>query len=94
MTATIDLTFEGQQFNLQDKVMNMFKNELPEVRYQNFLGYVLGGFLFFKDFYTDYTKVPLTFRVLNLTWDQQLSDKNSAMFQNHAKLFCGDVCIR
>ncbi|CAC5372080.1 Neurogenic locus protein delta,Delta-like protein 1,Protein eyes shut homolog,Fibropellin-3,Delta-like protein A,Protocadherin Fat 1,Slit homolog 1 protein,Neurogenic locus Notch protein,Neurogenic locus notch homolog protein 3,Protein eyes shut,Protein jagged-1,Neurogenic locus notch homolog protein 4,Sushi, von Willebrand factor type A, EGF and pentraxin domain-containing protein 1,Fibropellin-1,Neurogenic locus notch homolog protein 2,Protein crumbs,Neurogenic locus notch homolog protein 1,Delta-like pr len=90
-TASIDLSFEGQHFNLQDRIMNMFKNELPEVRYQNFLGYVLGNLLFFKDFFTDFTAVPLTFRVLNLTWDQQLLNKNSGMFQGHAKLFCADV---
>lgn len=90
-TASIDLTFEGQHFNLQDRIMNLFKTQLPEVRYQNFLGYVLGNLLFFKDFFTDFTAVPLTFRVLNLTWDQQLLNKNSGMFQGHAKLFCADV---
>lgn len=87
-----DLTFEGTHFTpaLQQKFFQLMK-EQPLQRYKNFLGYLLGQFLIFSEYYTDYTTVPLTFRVLNLTYTSDLMDKNSARYRQHARLFCEDV---
>lgn len=87
-----DLTFEGTHFTpaLQQKFFQLMK-EQPLQRYKNFLGYLLGQFLIFSEYYTDYTTVPLTFRVLNLTYTSDLMDKNSARYRQHARLFCEDI---
>jgi hypothetical protein len=87
-----DLTFEGTHFtpSLQQKFFQLMK-EQPLQRYKNFLGYLLGQFLIFSEYYTDYTTVPLTFRVLNLTYTSDLMDKNSYRYKQHARLFCEDV---
>lgn len=89
-----DLTFEGTHFTpgLQQKFFQLMK-EQPLQRYKNFLGYLLGQFLIFSEYYTDYTRVPLTFRVLNMTYTSDLMDKNSARYRQHARLFCEDVRI-
>ena len=90
-----DLIFEGDQLNpmYQQRFFNIIRQELPLIRYQNYLGYVIGQFLIYAEDYTDFTKVPLTFRVLNLTWTPELNNRFSAVYQGHARLFCADVRV-
>lgn len=88
-----DLIFEGNQDRqlLEQNVYNVLYSSLPKHRFEKWLGYMLGDFLIYYEDYTDFTEIPLTFEILNLTWSNALANKNSTEFKYHAQLFCQDV---
>ncbi|KAL3847741.1 hypothetical protein ACJMK2_018635, partial [Sinanodonta woodiana] len=88
-----NLKFDGDQSPsvLEEALNKIIYQDLPKVRYDRWLGYQLGDLLIYYDNYTEITEVPMKFRVLNLTWTDDLLDRNSASFQYHASLFCKDV---
>ena len=88
-----NLTFEGDtnpQY-LETDFNDIVYKDLPKIRYDRWLGYKLGDLLVYYQNFTDFTEVPLKFRVLNLTWSDDLYNKNSGRYKLHAELFCADV---
>ncbi|KAL3847630.1 hypothetical protein ACJMK2_018533, partial [Sinanodonta woodiana] len=87
-----NLKFDGDQSPsvLEEALNKIIYQDLPKVQYDRWLGYQLGDLLIYYDNYTEITEVPMKFRVLNLTWTDDLLDRNSASFQYHASLFCKD----
>ena len=93
--AGIDLVFEGvvPSQQVQELFYALMTRERPLVRYGNALGYMIGDYIIYSQDYTDFTDVALTFRVLNLTWSNDLANPNSFKYKGHAQLFCADVSI-
>ena len=91
-----NLTFEGDRNPqyLETDFSDIVYKDLPKIRYDRWLGYKLGDLLVYYQNFTDFTEVPLKFRVLNLTWSDDLMDKNSGRYKLHAELFCADVSCK
>ncbi|XP_052225149.1 uncharacterized protein LOC127840777 [Dreissena polymorpha] len=88
-----EITFEGEKnpAQLLEEYNNILLKELPKERYDRWLGYRLGDLLIYYQNFTDFTEVPLKFRVLNLTWTEDLASSNSPKFRLHAERFCMDI---
>ncbi|KAH3813044.1 hypothetical protein DPMN_141493 [Dreissena polymorpha] len=88
-----EITFEGEKnpAQLLEEYNNILLKELPKERYDRWLGYRLGDLLIYYQNFTDFTEVPLKFRVLNLTWTEDLASSNSPKFRLHAERFCSDI---
>ena len=91
-----NLTFEGDRnpAYIETDLNDIIYKDLPKIRYDRWLGYKLGDLLIYYQNFTDFTEVPLKFRVLNLTWSDDLMNKNSGRYRLHAELFCQDVSIK
>lgn len=91
-----DLKFEGDQnpLQLKEDFNNILYKDLPKIRYDRWLGYNLGDLLIYYQNFSEFTEVPLKFRVLNLTWSSDLSSELSPRYRLHAERFCADVSWR
>ena len=88
-----DLKFEGDlnPSVLETDFNTILHKELPKIRYDRWLGYQLGDLLVYYQNFTEFTEVPLRFRILNLTWSNDLADEFSGRYRLHAERFCNDV---
>ncbi|WAR28403.1 NOTC2-like protein [Mya arenaria] len=88
-----EISFEGDQnpAQLKEDFNNILLRDLPKERFDRWLGYRLGDLLVYYQNFTDFTEVPLKFRVLNLTFSNDLYDSSSPRFRLHAERFCMDI---
>ena len=88
-----NLTFEGElnPQQLETDFNRIMYQDLPKIRYDQWLGVPLGDLLIYYQNFTDLTRVPLKFRTLNLTWSNELNNENSPRYRLHAERFCKDV---
>jgi len=55
--------------------------------------YKLGDFLIYNGVVSEFTSVPLEFQILNIPWNNDLSNPQSALFQQYASGFCAEVWV-
>ena len=71
----------------------MYFRDIVKIRNGPNLAYSLGDFVFYHSTLTDYTEVPLTYKLLDVPWDPELGDPNSSLFQQHEATFCNKVTV-
>lgn len=64
---------------------------MPKVQFERYQGVNLGDFLIYHMDLPDYTSVPISYQLLDVSWDRMLSDPTTDMFRQHATPFCDEV---